>query len=285
MGISGPKVPAAPDLNTTIAGQTAANNAAGTNSQRSSMVDQENAYGTLGYTQTGTSSTGAPTYKATQTLSPEQQQIFDYFQSGQTSAGNQGQALIGGQDYSTAPDLSTGENSRVTQRLKQTTDYLNPYLSNAKQELDTNLRNQGFDPNSEGYKRQMRELTQNQDLSMGKITADLQPTAYDQSVQDYTRPAEMSNYLMQMGKPQAQIKDTLTDTPDATYQPTNVIGATNANYDQQMSAYDKKKAQYDAMISGIMSGVGAIAGGPIGAQVGNMISPTVSGWGATVSRA
>lgn len=262
-GISGPDVPDAPNMQKVTSQQATANTQAAAGSQAGSMINQNNQYGTINYDKTGTGPGGVPTYTATTKLSPQQQAIFDYFQSGQKSAGQQGSDLIASADYGAgAPDLTTGTNSRVTQRLKQNTDYLNPYMSNAKSELDTNLRNQGFDPNSEGYKRQMRTLTQNQDLSIGKITSDIQPEAFNQSLQEYQLPASMSNFLMTMGKPQDGVKTNAASGAAANYQPVNYISASAQDYNNQMEKYNAENAKYQAMISGIMGGAGALAGFP-----------------------
>jgi len=85
---------------------------------------------------------------------------------------------------------------------------------------------------------------------------------------EYKLPAEMSNYLMQMGKPQNGLKDNLIDTPDANYNPVNYVGASAQDYNNKMQKYQADRAIYDQMISGIMGGVGAVAGFPGVGQMG-----------------
>ena len=74
------KAPKAPDPYATAQAQAAANIQASSAQAAMNMVDQVNPYGTLNYTQRGTTNVGGqvvPQYTATTVLSPEQQHLLD----------------------------------------------------------------------------------------------------------------------------------------------------------------------------------------------------------------
>src|SRR5437899_677245 len=97
-----PDVPKVADANTVAANQQALNTKSGTASQAGSMVNQENPYGSLNYTQTGTSPDGTPLYTAKTTLSDANQQLLNILQGTQKITGQQGQNLISGANYGAA---------------------------------------------------------------------------------------------------------------------------------------------------------------------------------------
>src|SRR5690606_21821689 len=74
---SSPSPPAAPDPVKTAQAQAAANKEAAIATGQMNMVNQYTPYGSLEYSQRGTAPDGTPQYSATQTLSPEQQQMLD----------------------------------------------------------------------------------------------------------------------------------------------------------------------------------------------------------------
>src|ERR1700692_4006231 len=81
------------------AGQQTYNTNAGISSQAGSMVNQNNPYGSLSYSQTGTGPNGTPIYSATDTLSSPQQGLLNTLQGTQQQAGNAAGGLLGSANY------------------------------------------------------------------------------------------------------------------------------------------------------------------------------------------
>lgn len=163
MGKSSPSQPAAPDPYATAAAQGAANKDAAITSTRLSAIDQVTPYGNLTYTETA-GADGTPKFTATQTLSPEQQQLYDLnsqagIQFGET-ANKQfaaaSDALSSPLDYS-----ALGAAPTINQDVRQQTAdamyaRINPQLQADEDRLRTMLANRGInDPNSEAYKAEM----------------------------------------------------------------------------------------------------------------------------------
>lgn len=256
-----PSAPDAPDMTAVANKQSGANIDAAVQGQSGSMVNQTNPYGSLKYKQTGTKN-GVPQYTATQTLTPEQQKIFDIFQGTQQTAGQQGQNLLTNANYGDVPDFSTGTDSRVSQRMGQMRDYLDPYFQQQQEQSDAKLSNMGLDINSEAYQKADRNLKDTQNQSVQKYLTDIQPEAFNQSVTEYGLPLAMSQQLASMGKPVGDVKGGLIDTPGLQVNPANYIGAASTGFNQQMESYNAKKAQWDAMASGVTGLAGAAAGMP-----------------------
>src|SRR5579872_5815319 len=84
---SSPSPPVVSDPNVTATQQQGLNTKAGEASQAGSMVNQNTAYGSLNYTQTGTSPDGTPIYTANTSLSPAQQQLLTQLTGTQATAG------------------------------------------------------------------------------------------------------------------------------------------------------------------------------------------------------
>lgn len=107
-------------------------------------------------------------------LSPAQQQMQQSNDALGTSAGGYLQGALqrggAGVDYSSVPgqvyniDGSVGDNARnaaVNAVYNQYTANLDPQFQRSQTDLETNLTNQGFDPNSDAYKEQMASFQRN----------------------------------------------------------------------------------------------------------------------------
>src|SRR6266436_5577868 len=97
MGGGSPPPVQSPDI--TSAKQQQYNTAAGQSSQRGSMVDQSNPYGSLNYQQIGTSSDGTPIYGSSLNFTPQGQGLFNTLLGTQQTAGQQGRNLLQGANY------------------------------------------------------------------------------------------------------------------------------------------------------------------------------------------
>lgn len=268
---SGPSVPKPTNVSTVTKQQTAANTQAGASSLLGSAIDQNNAYGSIDYTQQGKDKYGNPILKVDTKFSPEQQAIYDQITGGKQVAATAGKDLITNANYGDTPDIQSSQDSIVNKNLKNYTDYLNPFFTQQTEDLDNQLRNQGLDPGTPAYDRAINNMRQSQNQSVSGYTAQMQPLAHQQAVQDYQLPLQTTAMLNQLGM-YTDPNAAAVNTPQANYQATNVTGAYANNYDQQMQAYNAKKAKSDAMFSAIAGIGGTVLGGPIGGMVGNSIA-------------
>ena len=172
--------------------------------QAGSNYNSFNPYGSTTYGQTGTGPGGVPIYSTTQSLSPAQQSLLDTLQGGQQAAGTAGANLITGANYgSTSPataigDMTSGLTGAAT---GQEVSYLQPYFTYQTQQLDTQLRNQGFDPSSPAYQQAMLNLQNSQGNQVEGFVAQTQPQMFQQATQEYQLPLTMGQQLAQWGAP------------------------------------------------------------------------------------
>lgn len=218
-------------------------------------ANQINPYGGLTYTQDPT--TGQ--YTARQQLSPEQQQLLDYLQGTQASAGQQGQALLAGANYGAQPDFSTQAGALTREQMDAYTAYNQPYYDKQTAALDTTLRNQGLVPGTPAYNNQMRELRDTQSREVSMASAQFEPQAFQQAVQQYQMPAAMAQQLAQFGAP-GSVMQNLWGTPQASGQPANLIGAYQGYNQAANQQYQNQMEQYSGMLKGIFGIGGALAG-------------------------
>ena len=160
-----PSAPAAPDY-TAAAQQTAAGNLdAARQATAANRVNQVTPYGNLNYSVSGQDPYGNPTWTATQSLSPDQQQLYQ--QQMQTSLGlgnlqNQGLGYVQNMlskpfDTSTLPQsgINPGETMQdsVLRRLQ-------PQIAQQREMTTAQLANQGIVPGTTAYENAMRMQNQ-----------------------------------------------------------------------------------------------------------------------------
>lgn len=258
---SAPSAPTLQNPNQTAANQWNYNLQAGELSQAGSMVNQTNPYESLTYSQTGTGPNGVPIYSASVNLSPAQQQMLDALNQGKTAAANQSTSLLNNANYGSQnpSDVIGNMTSGTTQQmLNQETSYLQPFFTQDTNNLDAQLRNQGFSPGTPAYDNAMNNLRQSQGQTVTGFLAQAEPQAYSQALTNYTLPASLAAALGTYGTPTTPNFQT---TPTANYQPPNYTGAV-ANYNQaEIQNYQNQLNQYGNEMSGIFGIPTAILGG------------------------
>jgi hypothetical protein len=260
---SAPTPPTPTDPNVVAQGQQTLNTNAAQASQQGSMVNQYNPYGSLQYTQTGTSASGTPIYSANESLSPTQNQLLNTLQGTQQTAGTQASNLLSGANYGAqSPGTAIGNaTSGLTgAAVNQQVAYLQPYFSQQTSQLDTQLRNQGFAPGQPGYDNAMRGLENNQNNTVTGFISQIEPQMYQQATSSYELPLQMATTEAGFGAP-ANVNQNLTTTPGLSVQPADLTGATATAEQQQQASYQDQMQQYTAMMSGLMGIPTAILGG------------------------
>jgi len=287
---SAPKAPAAPDPNTVMSAQTGANITTGTAQQNLNMVGQSNPFGTLGYTQVGTNPDGTPKYEQTSQYTPEMQSLLNSLIGSKGSVGGAGENLAAQayNMYSEVPDFGTAAGSRVSQGIDRQLPYMERMMAPAREQLDTQLRNQGILPGTPAYHQQMDKLNDQQALEKGNWMNSFQGQAFNQAIQEYQVPEQMIERLMSAGAPMA-LKESFGQTPTVSMTAPNAQAAYNSQYEAQKYAYQQQVARQNMLMNmgltvgsaalgmpvspGMMGGMFGSSGSTIGSTPGQTIGP------------
>jgi hypothetical protein len=256
-----PSPPQVTNPNTTAANQQALNTAAGETSQQGSMVNQSTPYGSLSYSQTGTSANGTPIYTASTSLTPQQQQLLQTLQGTQGTAGTGASNLLKSAGYgaeSPAEAIGNETSGLMGKAMGQETGYLQPFFNQQTEQLDNQLRNQGFAPGEPGYDNAMQNLEKSQGSTVTGFEANIEPQMFQQAAGEYKMPAQMAESLGQFGAP---TMPTMQNTPALNIAPASLIQATANAQQAQQQTYNDQQSQYNNMMSGIFGIPTALLGG------------------------
>jgi len=256
-----PDPPPVADPNVVAGNQAALNKTAAIDSQQGSMVNQSNPFGSLTYTQTGTSADGTPLYTANTQYTGTNADLLNILQGTQKTAGQAGQNLISGANYGAAQpgDVIGNATKGLTQQaMAQQVAYLQPQFDYDTSKLDTKLKNQGLNPGTPGYDQAMNALKQSQGQTVTGFEASMEPQMYQQATQNYLLPAQLGGTLAGLGSPTAP---TWNSTPNFNVQSPDLIGATNSAQQAQQAQYQAQLAQSNNMMSGLFGIPTAILGG------------------------
>jgi len=271
---SQPNLPTSPDY-TGAANATAAGNLKNAQAATAAnRVNQHTQYGNLDYTQTGTDSSGNPMWTATQTLSPEQQGIYDQNTSltqGMLGKANDavGNIDVSGVDQSKLPSygINPGQNYADAMMAQ-----MNPQLDRQQNALNQNLANQGIPIGSEAYKNaQMDQSSAANNARLQAITGGMQTglaannQQFNQDVQNKQLPINMINQLRNGN--QGTNAQWVNPANQATTPGADLSGAAQAQGQYNSNIYNAQTAQRNGNISGLTG----LAGSGM-AMVGNILS-------------
>lgn len=253
--VSTPAPPAPPDPVATANAQAAANKTTATTQQELNSTNQVTPQGNLTYSQSGTWADGTPQFTATQTLSPQEQQLFDL--------GNQTQKTLGqiGVDQSskvqnilnTPFDLNAATG---TQQANISKTLLDPVWNQRQSSLQTQLANEGITQGSDAYTNAMRDFGMQRDNAYNSaLLAD--------------RGQATSEALTQRDQPLNEISSLLSGSqvsqPSFTNTPSSAVATTPLASDVYNSAallqqnYNSQLQNSSAMMGGLF-GLGSSLG-------------------------
>ena len=159
--------PKPPDPAQTIKAQQDANTKSAVQTAALDRINQNTPYGSISYSTNGVDANGIPIYTQNQTLSPEQQKLYESNVAGQQgladtanqSLGNVKNTYQSPLDTSGIPKLKSGVGGNFDEAYKtasdadykHSTDYLDPQFKQSEDEMNTRLVNQGLQPGTEAY--------------------------------------------------------------------------------------------------------------------------------------
>jgi len=230
-------------------------------------VNQYTPYGSLEYQVSGEDKFGNPMWKATQSLSPVQQQLLDY--QNQSSLGL-GQLAGKGLGYvSNMLDTPFDTSQLPTTGFNPSQSYqdaymqrLQPQIEQGREALDVKLANQGIPVGSEAYRRAMLSQSQRENDLLAAATTQgfgVGQQARQSALQEqaYLRNEPLNTLSAVRTGAQVQGPTFVNPAMQANTAGADLLGATQMGYNAQMGAANAQNAANNAMTQGLFSLGGA----------------------------
>jgi len=263
-----PSAPAAPDYRGAAQETAAGNLEAARAATAANRVNQITPYGRLEYSVTGQDPYGNPTWTATQTLSPAQQQLLDYQNQASLGLGKlagQGLGYVENMlqtPFNTAALPSTGFNPSQTYQ-EAYMQRLAPQLQQNREQLQQRLANQGIDIGSTAYDRAMMQQAQRENDLLAAATTQgfgvgqqARQTALQE--QAYLRNEPLNTLSAVRTGAQVQGPQFVNSAQQATTAGPDLLGAAGMQYNAAMGDFNAKQAAQANLNQGLM-GLGAAA--------------------------
>ena len=262
-----PSAPAAPDYSGAAQATAAGNIEAARVATAANRVNQVTPYGNLNYAVTGSDPYGNPTWTATQTLSPAQQQLLDYQNQASLGLGRlagQGLGYVENMlqtPFDTSKLPSTGFNPSQTYQ-EAYMQRLAPQLQQGREQLQQRLANQGIDIGSEAYDRAMQSQAQREnDLLLGATTQGFgvgqQARQSALTEQAYLRNEPLNTLSAVRTGAQVQGPQFVNSAQQATTTGPDLLGAAGMGYNAQMGDFNARQAAQANLNQGLYSLGGA----------------------------
>jgi hypothetical protein len=261
-----PSAPAPPDYAGAARETAAGNLQAAQTATAANRVNQVTPYGNLNYAETGTDSRGNPIWTATQTLSPEQQQILDMQNQASLGLGSAITSQLGqvqnvmGQGFnpnlpSTGFDPGQSYQDAYMQRLA-------PQLEQNREAMQARLANQGIVQGTQAYDNAMRQQAQREnDLLLGATTqgfgvgSQANQQAFNQELTKYNLPLNTLSALRTGA--QVQNPSFVNSAQQATTGGADILGASQMGYNARMGDFNQQQAAQQNFNQGLMGLGGA----------------------------
>ena len=266
-----PSAPAAPDYSGAAQATAAGNIEAARVATAANRVNQVTPYGNLNYAVTGSDPYGNPTWTATQTLSPAQQQLLDYQNQASLGLGKlagQGLGYVENMlqtPFDTSKLPSTGFNPSQTYQ-EAYMQRLAPQLQMGREQLAQDLANKGIDIGSKAYENAMRMQAQREnDLLLGATTQGFgvgqqaRQTALQE--QAYLRNEPLNTLSAVRTGAQVQGPQFVNSAQQATTAGPDLLGAAGMGYNAQMGNFNAQQAAQGNLNQGLfgLGGAGIMA--------------------------
>jgi hypothetical protein len=219
-------------------------------------TNQITPYGNLTYKQIGTWDDGTPRFEATQTLSPEEQNLYNNY----TKLAGQFGAIGNNQAANVASTLSQPFNfdAAAATKLSNIQDtFLNPQFDRQSAALETKLANQGVTPGSTAYNDAFKQLNLQQQDARNSNYLSAYDTASRQALAERQEPLNELTALLSGSQVQ---NPNFVNTPTPGVAPVDYTGLVQNQYQTQVG---NQNALYGALggIGGTLLGGWAYGGG------------------------
>jgi hypothetical protein len=244
--------PKQPDPMTTAQAQSQMNKDTAITGQELNMVNQVTPYGSLTYNQSGMSASGTPQYTATQSLSPENQQLYDSYMGMAGKLGNigntQADAVAGtlGQPF----DFDASQANKLVDMQRT---FLDPQWARHQETRESDLLNRGLNMGSEAYTRAMGDFSNQRQQAYDQNYLSSYKTAADMAMAERNQPLNELSALMSGSQVQ---QPGFTNTPQTQVSGVDYAGLVNQNYQNEMSANNAKLGGIFGLGSAALGGWG-----------------------------
>lgn len=264
-----PKAPKPPDPKETSAAQTGTNVATAVANAYLGNVDQITPDGSLSYDQSGSYSWNdpytnktyeIPTFTATQSLSPEQQAIYDLNKTAESNmAGTAADQSGFLRDYLGTP--VNIDNAATEARLFELgRTRLDPMFSEQEESLRQRLANQGITLGSKAYDTAMRQFSEGRNDAYNQLLLTGRGQAVQEAFAERNQPINEITALLS-GSQVSQPNFVNANMPQVAT--TDNAGLINANYQQKLAGWQQQQQQQQALMGGLFGlGSAAIMGYP-----------------------
>lgn len=264
--VSTPKAPKAPDPTQTAAAQTATNVDTAIANAGLSHTNQYTPDGSLEYKVTSKTlmkdqngkTYELPNYSAYQTLSPQNQAIYDQSQQTQLGlaklANDQTQKVSG--ILGTNVDLSSGNVDKYVNDHWQSG--FNNQWDREQASLDQSLADKGISMGSAAYDNAMRDFSTRKQAAADQYLGDMYSNAQNSILTERNQPLNEISALMsgsQVNQPN------YVNTPTTQLPTVDQAGLINENFNQKMNIYNQEVARSNAAMGGLFGLGGSLLGG------------------------
>jgi hypothetical protein len=266
-----PSAPAPPDYRGAAQETAAGNLEAARAATAANRVNQITPYGNLSYSITGADPYGNPTWTATQTLSPAQQQLLDYQNQASIGLGKLAGKGLGyvenmlATPFDTSRLPSTGFNPSQTYQ-EAYMQRLAPQLQMGREQLAQDLANKGIDIGSKAYENAMRIQAQRENDLLAAATTqgfNVGQQARQTALQEqaYLRNEPLNTLSAVRTGAQVQGPQFVNSAQQATTAGPDILGAANMQYNAAMGDFNAKQAAQANLNQGLfgLGGAGIMA--------------------------
>ena len=269
-----PETPATPDYAGAAQATAKGNLDAARAAAASNRVNQVTPYGSLNYAVTGQDPYGNPTWTATTRLSPDQQALYDYDIASskglgalqQKGLGYVSDMLASPFDTSRLPQTGINAGEQMSESIMRR---LQPQLAQEQKSFDTQMANQGIPLGSEAYQnaKNLFDQRQNDRLTSAIIQGTqtgLQARGQGFSEQAYQRNEPINTLnAVRSGSQVTNPNSFYVNAPQqATTAGADMLGAAGMTGNAAIANANAANAQRNAMIQGLFSIGGTMAGKP-----------------------
>lgn len=243
--------PDAPDPKETAAAQGAMNKEQAVAQAGLNMTNQRTPWGSLEYKQIGTWDDGTPRFEASQTLSPENQNLYNQFTGLAGKLGAIGNTQATNVADTMGQPFKLGNEATEARLMELGRSRLDPKFQQQGQALETELMNRGIMPGTEAYKRARTQFGEQENDAYNQLVLQGRAQAGQELLTERNQPLNEMTALLsgtQVQQPQ------YANTPQTPVSGVDYAGLVNNNYNQEM-------ANYQGGMGGLFGTLGTVAGG------------------------
>jgi hypothetical protein len=209
----------------------------------------------------------------TQALNAESQGIFD------TATSKLGEAT---KNISTDAHAYNQEVADAIQR--RMSRYTDPEMARARNDMQTNLADRGFQVGNEGFNTEMTRLDDSQNQSRADIADRAQITGASQGLQEQSMQQQIAQALQGIrGAQVAGVSSMSPTTASPQMQPYDISGAMMNNYTNQVNQANANQASSNGLLGSALTAGAMYFGGPAGGMAAGALLPGAMNSGAAVN--